>query len=45
MKRAGHYAVYWDGLNNRGESIPSGIYFYMMKAEEFTNIKKMIMMK
>jgi len=38
-------AVYWDGKNESGEQVSSGIYFYSIKAGDFTAIKKMIVKK
>ena len=38
-------AVYWDGRNGRGESVASGIYFYTLKADEFTATRKMLIRK
>ena len=40
-----HYSVIWDGKDNSGKSVSSGIYFYKMKAEKYTSTKKMILMK
>ncbi|MFH1336992.1 MAG: FlgD immunoglobulin-like domain containing protein, partial [Candidatus Zixiibacteriota bacterium] len=42
---AGRQEVSWDGKNNRGEAVSSGIYFYRMEADEFTQIKKMVFLK
>ena len=38
-------AVYWDGRNGRGESVASGLYFYTLKAGEFTATRKMLIRK
>jgi hypothetical protein len=35
-------AIYWDGRNNTGEPVSSGVYFYRLKAGDFTSIRKMI---
>ena len=37
--------LYWDGRNGRGESVASGIYFYTLKADEFTATRKMLIRK
>jgi hypothetical protein len=37
---AGSYSYEWDASN-----MPSGIYFYKIKAGRITDLKKMIMMK
>ena len=38
-------ALYWDGRNGRGESVASGLYFYTLKAGEFTATRKMLIRK
>ena len=38
-------AAYWDGRNQRGESVTSGLYFYTLKAGEFTATRKMLVQK
>ena len=38
-------ALYWDGRNQRGESVASGLYFYTLKAGEFTATRKMLIRK
>jgi len=49
-KSAGIYAnkdkaVYWDGRNEIGERVSSGVYFYMIETKGFRAIKKMTTMK
>ena len=38
-------AVYWDGRNEVGESVASGIYFYTITAGGFTATRKMLIRK
>ena len=38
-------AVYWDGRNESGEKVASGIYFYTLSADDFTATRKMLIMK
>ena len=38
-------AAYWDGKNNVGESVASGVYFYTLIADNFTATRKMLIMK
>ena len=41
----GHRKVFWDGKNEKGKSVSSGIYFYRMETEEFVRTKKMLYLK
>ena len=38
-------AAYWDGTNELGESVASGLYFYTLTAGEFTATRKMLILK
>ncbi len=38
-------AVYWDGRNEFGEPVASGIYFYTFRAGDFTATRKMLIRK
>ncbi len=42
---AGNYRVTWDGINNSGVKVSSGIYLYRIKTESFTATKKMVLLK
>ena len=47
---AGYYvdrpkAAYWDGRNNNGELVASGVYFYMLSAGDFTETRRMVILK
>jgi hypothetical protein len=42
---AGHQKISWDGRNDRGEAVSSGIYFYRMQAGEFVQTKRMVLLK
>ena len=37
--------VTWDGRNDRGEHVSSGVYFYRLLGPEYTSTKKMILIK
>ena len=38
-------AVYWDGKNDLGELVASGLYFYTLTAGNFTASRKMLILK
>ena len=49
-QRAGYYtsrsrAAYWDGTNNVGERVTSGIYFYQLDADNKSLLRKMLILK
>ncbi len=42
---AGFKTVVWDGKDDQGQKCGSGIYFYKIQAGEFTQAKKMVIVK
>jgi hypothetical protein len=42
---AGHYQVGWDGRDAHGEEVASGIYFYRLETEHFTETQRMILLR
>jgi len=42
---AGVKEVEWDSKGDNGLEVASGIYFYRIKADDFSDIKKMVMLK
>jgi hypothetical protein len=38
----GYHTIRWDGKDNRGNMLASGVYFYHFKAEEFQQTRKML---
>ena len=38
-------AIYWDGKNDVGETVSSGIYFYTLITKNFTQTRKMLILK
>jgi hypothetical protein len=44
-QEAGHKSVNWDGKDDGGKEVASGIYFYKIKATGFEKTKKMILLK
>ncbi|HEX9917417.1 MAG TPA: FG-GAP-like repeat-containing protein [candidate division Zixibacteria bacterium] len=45
VEPAGFRRVIWDGKNQNGEIVSSGIYFYRIEAEGFVQSKKMLLLK
>jgi hypothetical protein len=44
-ERAGRKRVAWDGKNETGNEVSSGIYFYRIEAGEFKKTKRMLLLK
>jgi flagellar hook assembly protein FlgD len=42
---AGNYSVSWNGKNDIGNSLPSGIYFYRIETGNYADVKRMILLK
>jgi len=42
---AGYKKVTWDGTDNTGKTVASGVYLYRMTADDFSATKKMMLMK
>jgi hypothetical protein len=42
---AGAYQVSWDGTNDTGQLMSSGIYYYQIQAGSFNQVKRMILIK
>lgn len=45
FRPAGSYEVSWDGKNNAGQRVPSGMYLYRVEAQGLAQTKKMILAK
>jgi len=41
----GNKEVVWDGRNDAGEQVASGVYLYRLQAKDFVQTKKMVLMK
>ena len=44
-KEPGKYVVRWDGCNNQGVKVGSGLYIYRLQAGNFRDAKKMVMIQ
>ena len=38
-------AAYWNGRNETGESVASGVYFYQLQAGDYTELRRMVILK
>jgi hypothetical protein len=45
QQAAGRYEVAWDGLDDTGRSVPSGMYIYQITAGDYQAAKRMILLK
>ena len=41
----GRYQVRWDGMDDRGVPVSSGIYFYQISAGKFQDVRKLMLLK
>jgi hypothetical protein len=41
----GRYVADWDSRDEQGNAVSSGIYFYRMQADDFSDMKKMLLVK
>ena len=44
-RQAGSYTVFWDGADNAGREVSSGVYFYRMQAGDYLQTRKMVLVK
>ncbi len=44
-KDAGSYSVTWDGTDKFGNKVSTATYFYQLKTDNFSQAKKMILLK
>ncbi len=45
LMQSGQHLVFWDGLNDSGEKVSSGLYFYKISSTQKSITKKMILLK
>jgi hypothetical protein len=44
-QKAGYYSIVWDGRNDAGQSVASGLYLYRVQAGSFVASNKMMLIK
>jgi flagellar hook assembly protein FlgD len=42
---AGSQTVIWDGKDQKGNDLSSGVYFYQLKAGQLTETKRLVLLK
>ena len=45
VHESGSYNVFWDGGNDAGRQVASGVYMYRMQAGDFVKTRKMVLLK
>ncbi|MDP8202583.1 MAG: right-handed parallel beta-helix repeat-containing protein [Candidatus Tenebribacter burtonii] len=42
---AGQHSIRWDGIDDNGKNVSSGIYFYKLKTKGYVKTKRMVLLK
>ncbi|MBL7075271.1 T9SS type A sorting domain-containing protein [candidate division KSB1 bacterium] len=45
FRKPGSYRVFWDGRNSGGNTVASGVYFYRLDDGNFSQTKKMLLLR
>ena len=45
VKTAGEYQITWDGVDQKGSAVATGIYLYRFQAGDYVETKKMMIIK
>ena len=45
LRPTGSYRIVWDGRDDRGQQLGTGVYFYQLTTDRFTDTKKMLMVR
>jgi len=45
IEKAGYKIVRWDGTDDTGRKLSSGVYFYQLKAGKYLSIKKLLLLR
>ena len=41
----GRYSLLWHAIDDKGKHVTTGIYFYYIQANDFTEVKKAVLMR
>ena len=44
-KEAGYHSILWHGRNRHGQNAGAGVYFYIIQANNFQQVRKMLLLK
>jgi flagellar hook assembly protein FlgD len=44
-KQPGNYQIIWDGKDQKGNEVSSGIYFYQLKSGDYKETRKMTLLR
>ena len=45
IRPAGRHAVRWDGRNDQGQALASGVYLYRLRAGDSVQVRKLLLLK
>ena len=45
LQTSGNKIIQWNATNDQGQPVSAGVYFYIIEAGEFKQIKKIILLK
>jgi len=44
-QKPGYHTIYWDGRSERAQNVASGVYFYVLRAGNYDEVKKMVLLR